>query len=615
MLENSPDLSARLPDGSLFPFWDDKTNYTQVFYVNQKHINASDNNPGTSDKPFRSINAAAQIAEPGTEIIIYGGEYRETVKPAKGGGGDDSMIFYRAADGENVIIKASVEVKADQIRPSVEWFRPPHSDKIWQITIDPEDFKGYNPFCAMNVLHDTHYLDFKHTDMTNYLLKRGMVFVDGEPLKQVSMMHALKEKTGVYWVEANGQKIHFRLHGDAGPFDHKIEITNREQCFAPDVPFLSYIRVKNITCAHAATGAPIPQRGSISTYRGHHWIIEGCTVDWSNAVGIDCGNGCWHRPKAEGQILGYNIIRGNTIKDAGVCGIACFESKNLLIEDNLIDSAGWQRMELSWEAAGIKVHLAEDALFRRNILRNTLGGDSLWLDVDNKNCRITRNLFIGANDRGKNRAHIYMECNRDIENMIDNNILWKADGRHEQTRDGNGGQGWYTEKQEETTEGYGILSDGTDSLRIANNLIGKCFDSGYYAKAVAFRLSSGRGGTSRDNKILNNIFYECGEAAVKMLDAHNESEGNAYIKMPAGGGYLRILNPIPAMCLDLAAWRKFCGFDINGCAGNNIEIDIDADTFEMTVDVKQSLPDNIGPFGKLFAGAGKSVINIDPRKY
>ena len=115
----------------------------------------------------------------------------------------------------------------------------------------------------------------------------------------------LGESDNTYWVEANGQKVHIRLPGDADPRDHVIEVTNREQCFAPKVPFLSYIKVKGLTLAHAATGAPVPQRGALSCYRGHHWIIEDCVIDWANGVGIDCGNECWHHTFEENQVIGH----------------------------------------------------------------------------------------------------------------------------------------------------------------------------------------------------------------------------------------------------------------------------------------------------------------------
>ena len=169
-----------------------------------------------------------------------------------GGTGPDRMISYEAYQGEEVIIKASVEVK--DFRPRVGWrvgrgFRRgqvPEGLKIWEIELNPEDFKGYNPFCAVNVLHDRLYLEYDKTDMTPYLNRRGMVFVDGKPMQQVPLYYMLGEKDNTYWVEANGQKVHIRLAGDADPSDHVIEVTNREQCFAPKIPFLSYIKVKGL---------------------------------------------------------------------------------------------------------------------------------------------------------------------------------------------------------------------------------------------------------------------------------------------------------------------------------------------------------------------------------
>jgi len=628
------DLSSRLPNGDFFPFWDDRTEYKQFLYVDGANDAAVDSNPGTIDKPFKTINAAALVAAPGTRVIIRGGEYRETVKPARGGDNEAAMICYEAAEGENVIIKASVVIT--KFKPSVGWRftaflskePPPESMKVWEIEIDPEDFKGYNPFCAVNIIHDRLFIEYAKTDMTTYLNRRGMVFIDGKPLKQVPLFNYMNRETGTYWVESNGQKIHARLPGDADPHDHKVEITNREQCFAPDIPFLSYIHLRGLTCAHAANGAPVPQRGSISAHRGHHWIIEDCTIDWANAVGIDCGNECWHHDLIEGQILGYNILRGNTIRDAGVCGIAVMFSKHLLIEDNLIEGTGWQRMELSWEAGGIKVHNAEGALFRRNIIARSIGCDSIWMDVNNYNCRLTGNLLIDGID---SREHIFMECGRDEETMIDNNIIWNVEGRFDRNAIPRepGSSGWYKEQQLNVENGYGIYGEGTDRLRIVNNLIGKCHDSGYFAKIVPFRIMK-RGGTARECKFYNNIFYDCGSAAIKFPNEHNEADGNAYAKMP--GGFLRILQPAPTMCLDLEAWREFCGFDISGCE-SDIVIDINGKTLEMTVELKTGLPKVkpdektktdyflaptgdtrvAGPFSGI--NTGKTVINIDPRRY
>ena len=143
--------------------------------------------------------------------------------------------------------------------------------------------------------------------------------MDGKPMKQVPLYYMLSENENAYWVEANGQKVHIRLANDDDPRNHTIEVTNREQCFAPRIPFLSYIKVKGLTLAHAATGA-CSAKGLAVLLQGAPLIIEDCTIDWSNATGIDCGNECWHHPVEEGQIIGNTIIRRNVIKNAGVCG-------------------------------------------------------------------------------------------------------------------------------------------------------------------------------------------------------------------------------------------------------------------------------------------------------
>jgi hypothetical protein len=641
----SVDLSAQLPDGNFFPFWEDKTEYKNILFVDGNNSSASDSNPGSKEKPFKTINAAAKIAEPGTKVIIKGGEYRETVKPVRGGNDNTSMISYEASPGEKVVIKASVRV--DNFIPSEGWrLDSNHTDtppqewaKLWEIDLDPEDFKGYNPFCTANIIHDRWFLVYSNADMVPYLNRRGMVFVDGKPLKQVSLYFLLGQETGTYWVESNGQKVHIRLPDDSDPKDHVIELSSREQCFAPDIPFLSYIHLKGLICAHAATGSPVPQRGSISACRGHHWIIEGCTIDWSNALGIDLGNECWHRQPIENQILGYHIIRGNTIRDAGVCGLAALGSKNVLVEDNLIDGTGWQRMELGWESGGLKFHGAQDGLFRRNIISNTIGCSAFWLDGHNCNCRVTGNVFI---DNYKSRECVFMEANRDEENLIDNNIVWNVEGRFNPVliKKESGSAPWYKEVQPSPMErdqsdienGWGVYNLGTDYTRVSNNLIGKCFNAGFYSKTATFRLMR-RGSTDRDNKFFNNIFYDCGEAAIKMPNPDNEAEGNAYVKMPKQGGYLRILAPPPNKCLDLPAWQKFYGFDLTGCVSDMI-IEVDSKKMEMTIEVKQMLPavkpdpkvktDYFvqpvdlgsrvpGPFPSL--KAGKNVFNIDPRRY
>ena len=153
-----------------------------------------------------------------------------------------------------------------------------------------------------------------------------------------------------------------------------------------------------------------------------------------------------------------------------------------------------------------------------------------------------------------------------------------------------GSSGWYKTRELDVVNGYGVYGEGTDRLRVEHNLIGKCRHSGYYLKPVGFRMHGlERGGTSRDAKILNNIFYDCGEAAIVFPTRDNEAEGNLYVKL--NGGYLRVMYPEPEVCLNLPAWQEFLGFDLEG---RNAWFDIEPDFSKGSVTFRKSQE---APFG------------------
>lgn len=472
-------LNARLPDGTMFDFWEKDCTWTQTLYVDCNAANASDDNDGSEAAPFKTINAAARIATPGTRVRIHAGLYHECVQPAQGGTDAEHMISYEAYGDGEVIIRASEQVT--DFAPSTGWqlTRGKHRDlelpnaSIWMHELDPDMFRGYNPFCAINLIHDRLFIEYEKTDMLPYLNRRGCIFVDGVPMKQVALYNHMADEENTYWVEANGQTIHFRLKDGDKPENHRIEITVREQCFAPRKPFLNYIRVKGLICEHAATGAPVPQRGSISCNRGHHWIIEDCQVNWANTLAMDIGNECWHREILPDQQIGYTVVRNCTIRDAGVCGIAGIYAVHVLVEGCEIVGTGWQHMELSWEAAGIKLHDTVNSLFRNNVIRHTYWADHLWLDCNNVNTRITGNVFM---DGINQREAIFIECTRDGVNLIDNNIIWGVDGRFDPAKIPvePGSTGWYKMVENDAVNGYGIYCEGTDRLQIMHNLIGEC---------------------------------------------------------------------------------------------------------------------------------------------
>jgi len=95
----------------------------------------NDSADGSSARPWRTIQRAADAAVAGDVVVVHGGVYREWVKPANAGR-EDAPITYRAADGERPVVTG-----ADEIRG---WTRRP--DGLWQATLAYDSFGGLNPF-------------------------------------------------------------------------------------------------------------------------------------------------------------------------------------------------------------------------------------------------------------------------------------------------------------------------------------------------------------------------------------------------------------------------------------------------------------------------------------
>lgn len=139
--------------------WENKTQYGRTYVVNQKHQNASDDNPGTADKPLQTINKAAQLAKAGERVLIYSGIYRKMIEPFNEGAGPGKMISYESAPGEQVIIKGSGILRTDWIQRRVRNSVLPDtsltytwSRRIWLSTL-PDDFfiNDYYPFKLPNI--------------------------------------------------------------------------------------------------------------------------------------------------------------------------------------------------------------------------------------------------------------------------------------------------------------------------------------------------------------------------------------------------------------------------------------------------------------------------------
>jgi hypothetical protein len=549
-----------LPDGSPFETWEVPLSFSRTYYVAGSDPSASDNNPGSEDEPFRTIHRAAQVAAPGERVLIGSGVYREWVRPERGGSGPDAMISYEAAPGADVILKGS-EVLEAAWEPSRPYRRPAGAEgaDVWMVELPRGLFHGYNPFAAVNLPQMVWQLRaFRMTDelLPVLMLRRGLVFQEGRALRQVARYSDLFEREGAFWVEASGLVIHARPHDGADPNEQTIEVTAREQVFAPDRHGLGYIRVKGLTIEHAGDGFPVPQRAALSAMRGHHWIIEDCQVRWANALGIDVGRQDWNMEPPEPH--GHHIVRRNTVSCCGVCGICGIGPiDHSRIEDNIILGCCWQNVEDYFEAAAIKTHRNRNVLLRRNVILDTKGGAGIWLDYLNANTRCTQNVILGTQSRF---GGIFVEASHE-PNMIDHNLIWDTDGS-------------------------GVYEHDTDKLIVAHNMIGQtrgaavCLELGNVRRWVG-----GRGAAARKHRVVNNILVD-NDRMIEFANADNVSDHNLFCRSRDPGPF-RIHQPQEN--LDLAAWQEFHGWDLHS-AECDVRAELDAESLELTWSVAGDVP-------------------------
>ncbi|MDX2051688.1 MAG: right-handed parallel beta-helix repeat-containing protein [Polyangiaceae bacterium] len=572
-----------LPDGTPFATWEVTCRYTKTYHVAQNHPQASDNNVGSAAEPWKSIQRAAGVLAPGEKVLIHAGMYRETVRPMRGGSGPAHMIGYFAAPGEAVVVSGAEQYRG-AFEPADEWkfvkeFRAETGAQVYHARLPREWFVGYLPFGMPNT--PQHHLDFgwgkgfPEEPRIKLLLKRGLVFQDGRRLTQVLTLAELKHAPGSYWCESSGLSIYIRPFEDSDPQKSEWEFSTREQAFAPEGTDISFIQLKGLTFQYCADGFTWPQRATVCANGGTHWIIEDCTVQQVNANGIDVGR-CHPQHTDHGE-HGHHIVRRNTLRDCGICGICAtaFPLSNMLVEENHITGAGWHGIERLWECAGIKQHLCKDGLYRRNVIENCLNATGIWLDNGITNTRVTENLIVNTTS---GFGGVFIEASKIGRVMVDHNLILGS----KLVPPIGAGIG-----DEAITGGHGIYEHDVDRLLVVHNLIVGCEGSAVMLRVgrVA-RFIHGRGGVCRDHEVLNNLVIDC-QKCVEFGRIHNRADGNAYAN-PGPEGPWRIHEP--AEYMDWEGWREFLKQDLSGVL-TQAKATYNASTRVLRLELSQPLPE------------------------
>ncbi|PJM77857.1 right-handed parallel beta-helix repeat-containing protein [Bifidobacterium felsineum] len=404
---------------------------TNAIVTNREiHVRAqvSQDGDGSLERPFSSIQQAADIALPGDRVIVHDGVYREWVAPKNGGADIHSRIVYEAAEGEHPVIKGSEIIDA--------WVHD--QGTVWKAEIPNALFGNYNPF---DIPLEGDWLE----QPNDWKLSLGDVYLDGRSLFQARTYDDVctavprqfgpgpdwvkfplripdVERTRLQWYAevTKDTTIIWANFADADPNRSLVEINVRAACFMPIHTGIDYITVRGFEMAHAACQWAPPtadQPGMVGPHWAKGWIIEDNHLHDAKCSAISLGkeystgnNEAYYeglKPGYQCQLetvfrarhygwdkerVGSHVVRNNIIHDCGQNGVVghlgCINS---LIEHNDIHDIGTKYEYFGHEIAGIKLHAAIDVIIRNNNIHDCILGT--WLDWQAQGTRVTSNVY------------------------------------------------------------------------------------------------------------------------------------------------------------------------------------------------------------------------------
>jgi len=249
--------------------------YAEVYHVSTHGL---DENPGTEVLPFKTISAAASVAESGDTITVHEGVYRERINPPRGGSSDMQRIVYQAAKGDTVVIKGSEIVRG--------WKKL--QNDTWQVSIPNGFFGEFNPF--NDLIHGDW---FKPNGRDHHT---GAVYLNGhwlaEAAKKDEVFEAVQNDPLWFAVVDDSKTTIWAQFKGVDPNKEEVEINVRQSVFYPEDPDKNNITVRGFTLEHAATPWAPPtaeQIGLVGTHWSKGWVIEGNTIRYSVSTCVTLG--------------------------------------------------------------------------------------------------------------------------------------------------------------------------------------------------------------------------------------------------------------------------------------------------------------------------------------
>ena len=418
------------------------------YMVDTNNPVASDSGPGNAQIPFKTILKGVKHRNPGDTVTIRAGLYREWVKFTVEGT-FDRPITIQAAPGDEgkVVIMGSDLVTNWKREHGVLWSSEWKYKMESNYPADWDDYGAYGHRCEM-------------------------VFVDGEPLKQVLAKGELAR--GTFFVDENAGRIYIALRKPSDTTGN-VEVATRQLGVSVEGQF---VKMRGLTVKY------VPNDYKMAAFNAvcNNSEFRDIRAEWNNLDGL--------------RFVGRQIQAvNNTAVHNGRCGISA-SIYDCLLEGNRTDDNSW-RFGPEWHAGGMKI-VGEGPSNNRIIrhVSNNNNGRGIWFDYNCRNnrvenCVMDNNLIAGLEFEACNGP------NWAVNNVISRTRIWR-------------------DSLTEQASGAGIVLYESNDTRIYNNTVVGNERCGLLLAGGARKISYDKTETyCAQTQIYNNIFADNGESVFR----------------------------------------------------------------------------------------------------
>ena len=355
------------------------------YVVDQKNSAAKDDNPGTPEKPYLTINKAASVAKAGDTVIVKPGLYREFAGLYHSGTAEAPIRFQ--ADPPGSVVVSGADLVSN-------WEAAPGSDPVY--------FTPWKYVFAIDT-HDGKPVEF-HPDNAPLWGRAEQAFSDNKPLKPCLSLDelrkgwaeysaAIRDKkpsavlntplpklgtpfVGMYFADTvKDKRLYLWLADGSDPRKHELELSTRDMVIGSN-PWgfkggTQYVQVTGFIFRRAAT---FPQRAGV-WLQGKNNLMENCIVEEMSGSGA-----------AVDGTMRHCVLRRNGHGGGGAFGDG-FVNEESLWEDN-----AWKPLDRGWDSAGAKICVVDGGIIQKCVFRHN-GGSGLWFDIHARNILVQDCVF------------------------------------------------------------------------------------------------------------------------------------------------------------------------------------------------------------------------------